>query len=274
MPSDLPIISAPDPFERRTTAQKYGSAYYLGILGLIVVVALLTWFAMNVWVRWPLWRDVYILHDEQRPENDRIQATWRLAHNRDVDPSQTWGLALRKPLPTLARYVLAESLDSAVVRRDSRGFALAAAYSKDWPDWLRLLAVRPLLQAASEGITLPADAIHTLQNHPDPVIVAWATATEALRADATPGEKKAAMRRLETLSKDDAPLRPLIIVLKDVIRLSSEDERLDRLAAIDGATDWIRAHDRSAREVWQGWSVEGGELVENTAPELPHKTKP
>jgi hypothetical protein len=274
MPSDLPIISAPDPFERRTTAQKYGAAYYLGIVGLIVVVALVTWFATKVWTLWPVWRDVYVLHDEKRTDADRIRAAWRLAHNEDFTPLQAWQVVLRKSLPPLARYVIAESLDARIVRQDPRAFALAVAYSKDWPDWLRLLAVRPLLDAAAEGVPLPAEAIHQLQNHPDSVIAAWATATEALRKDATPGEKAAAMARLEKTSRSDPPLRPLIIALKDAIGLADDHSRPERLDAIDGATIWLRSHEPSARDVWRGWTEEDDRLVEDAASELPYKSTP
>ncbi len=274
MPSDLPIISAPDPFERRTTAQKYGSAYYLGIAGLAIVVALVTWFATSVYKLRAVWRDVYVLHDETRSNPDRIQAAWRLAHNPEVTPTQVWEMALRKPVPTLARYILAESLDERIVKSDPRGYALSVAYSKDWPDWLRLLAARPLLEAASDHIPLPEEPIHTLQAASDPVLAAWATATEVLRDGTTPEQKKKALIRLKSVKKTEPRLQSLIIALEDVIRLSADEDHLKRLGAIDGATIWLRSNDSSAREVWQGWSVDGEELKQIAAPELPLKVDP
>jgi len=269
MPSDLPIINAPDPFERRTTAEKYGSAYYLGIAGLVIVVSLVTWFAVRVYALRAVWRDVYVLSDEKRSESERIQAAWRLAHDPDVTPVQAWDIALRKSPPPLARYVLAESLDARIVRRDPRGYALAAAYSENWPPWLRLLAARPLLEAAAEGVALPAEAIHALQDDPDPILATWATATEALRDNATAAEKTAALDRLKQTKTENRSLHPLILALEDVIRLSDDNQRLERLEAIDGATVWLRSNDPSARQVWRGWSVDGEELTQDAAPDLP-----
>jgi hypothetical protein len=269
MPSDLPIISAPDPFERRTTAEKYGSAYYLGIAGLVIVVALVVWFAASAYILRTVWSDIYVLHDDTRSNPERIQAAWRLAHDPKFLPKQAWDVSLRTTLPPLARYVLAESLDARIVRRDPRGYTLAAAYSEGWPPWLRLLAARPLLEAAAEGVPLPADAIHALQGDPDPILAAWATATEAMREDASPAEKEAALAQLKRTKASNPSLRPLIVALENVIRLSDENQLLERLEAIEGATIWLRENDPSAREVWKGWSVDGTELVEDAAPELP-----
>ena len=168
MPSDLPIIT-PDPFERRTQAQKYGGAYYLGIGGLAVVIALVGTFALQAWSLRDVWNDVYILHDPKRPDDDRIQAAWRLSRSPKVSQRQYWDIALRKPLPPLARYLMAESLTDDAVTPDPRGYAMAVAYSKDWPSWLRLLILRPTLVAGAGGVELPVAPFEDLKKFSRPL---------------------------------------------------------------------------------------------------------
>ncbi len=101
MPSDLPIL--PDrptaPPRPKTTAEKYGGLYYLGVAGLIVVVGLLAWFGLGVWSLRAVWRNVYVLHDPERTEAERVEAAYRLSRNPDVTQRQYWDIALRKELP-------------------------------------------------------------------------------------------------------------------------------------------------------------------------------
>ena len=83
-------------------------------------------------------------------------------------------MCLRKPLPELARYLLAESLTAEIVRADPRRYSLMVARSPGWPDWLRLLLVRPLAYGAAEGLASPREALVELGRHHDPAIRLWA----------------------------------------------------------------------------------------------------
>src|SRR4051812_49819420 len=56
----LPIVT-PDP-PRRSTVEKYGGIYFLGLAGLVVVVGLVSWFAAGVWSLRAVWSGIYILH--------------------------------------------------------------------------------------------------------------------------------------------------------------------------------------------------------------------
>ena len=168
----LPIVT-PDP-PRRSAVEKYGSMYLLGLAGLVVVVGLVSWFAIGVWSLRAVWSDIYILHDESRPIAERVQAAYALSRDPRVTPPQRWEMCLRKPLPELARYVLAESLTAEIVRADPRHYSLMVARSPGWPDWLRLLLVRPLAYGAAEGLASPREPLVELGRHHDPAIRLWA----------------------------------------------------------------------------------------------------
>src|SRR4051794_38976057 len=71
--SDLPIIRL-DPEPRRSTREKYGAVYFLGIGGLVVLIGLIAWFAREAWSLRDVWANVYRLHDPARPDAERIEA--------------------------------------------------------------------------------------------------------------------------------------------------------------------------------------------------------
>ena len=54
--------------------------------------------------------NIYVLHKSGRPESDRVQAAYVLSRDSRVNQRQYWDICLRKPLPGLARYVIAEAL--------------------------------------------------------------------------------------------------------------------------------------------------------------------
>src|SRR5258708_14408164 len=98
----LPIVTL-DPPPKLSQTEKYGGLFYLGITGLVVVVGLVGWFAWSAWLLRDVWTNIYVLHDEKKPEVDRIRAAYALSRDTRVDPQHRWDLALLRPLPPLAR---------------------------------------------------------------------------------------------------------------------------------------------------------------------------
>ena len=205
----LPIVT-PDP-PRRSAVEKYGGMYLLGLAGLVVVVGLVSWFAIGVWSLRAVWSDIYILHDESRPVAERVQAAYALGRDPRVTPPQRWEMCLRKPLPELARYVLAESLTAEIVRADPRHYSLMVARSPGWPDWLRLLLVRPLAYGAAEGLARPREALVELGRHHDPAIRLWADFARSASPDVASDPD--AGKELERTAADDGPDRELAVLL-------------------------------------------------------------
>ncbi len=176
----LPIInpSVPAP---RTERAKYGGLLYLGIGGLAVLIVLVAWFGYGLWANREAFADVYVLHDASLVLAERAQAAFRLAHGGRIDDAQLMEMSLNRDLPDLARYLLAEGVSTQAVARDPRGYALAVARSPDWPDWLRLLLVRPLAYGSGRGYAIPRDALVELAGHRDPMVELWASYALAAR---------------------------------------------------------------------------------------------
>jgi hypothetical protein len=251
---DLPIISPDAAQTSRSTRDKYGGLYFLGLSGLLIVVALVTWFAWGAWTHRAIWRNVYVLHDASRLEAERVVAAYALARDGRVNQRQYWDVSLRRSLPPLARYVLAEALTGEAVAGDPRGYALAVARSEGWPVWLRLLLARPLAYAAAQGMPLPADAMRELRDrHHDPAIDLWA---EFALAASTPADGPATAA-LERAAATDGPNRPFAEKLLAALR----SQGVERTQRLDDATLWLRSHHPAAVAVWEAWNVEAGRLV-------------
>src|SRR5208282_2090035 len=128
----LPIINNPQA-PSRSQREKYGTLFYLGILGLIVLVTLVGWFGYRVWSLRDVWAKIYVLNDAGEPEARRIQAAFSLGHDPRVEQRQLWDLSLRRGLPELARDILAEGIGPELVAEDPQGYVTAVARSPDWP---------------------------------------------------------------------------------------------------------------------------------------------
>ena len=108
-PSKLPSLPIINPdLPARSTREKYGLLFTLGILGLMVLVALVGWFAYRAWSLRDVWAGIYVLHDKKEPEEKRLQAAYRLSRESRMEQNQLWEMSLRRGLPELARLVLAE----------------------------------------------------------------------------------------------------------------------------------------------------------------------
>ena len=259
MRSDLPIISPPEPFERRTEVEKYGALYRLGLIGLVVVIGLVTWFAVGLWSTRHVWRDVFVLHDRTRTEVERLNAAYRLSVNPEVTPRQAWDIALRKDVPTAGRYLLAESLNERIAADDPRAYSVAVAYSKDWPGWLRMLMVRPLVEASAEGFALPVEPLEALRRDPDPYVALWATGAVASRP--TGPQRGSALQWLARRAVGGTELSPLAAMMLEIAESRGEDRRENRIEVIDRATAWTRAHHPEARKAFAEWEIRAGGVV-------------
>lgn len=247
----LPIVT-PDP-PRMTQREKYGGLFYAGIAGLIIGLALVGRFAWDVWSLRDVWSNVYALHDERRPADERIRAAYALSRDGRVVAQQRWDIALRKPLPDLARYLVAESLGTDMAKADPPEFARVVAFSEGWPGWLRLLGLRVMALAAAEGTSFPADAVDALAKQPDPLFAAWADYVRAVSGD---GDRPAAARLRERAGSggpDAATARELAQAI--------EAGSFERTSRLDAAARLIRADSPEAARVWDGWAERDGRLV-------------
>jgi hypothetical protein len=251
---ELPIIT-PDP-PRLTLAEKYGGLYYMGLIGLAILVMLVALFGYGIWATRDLWGAIIVLGNPGRPEADRIKAAWVVARHPSANDRQRSDLALQKPFPPLARYVVAEGLTSESIRADPKGYAVMVAKSEGWPDWLRLLMVRPMAFGVGEGYRIPWEPLDLLRANPDPAIALWATYTRAVNP---PGDASAAQSLGESVSKA-GPFQQLAVLLHD----ASKAEGAARVRKLDEATAWLRKHHPESAKLWKNWEERDGKLVETS----------
>jgi hypothetical protein len=249
---ELPIIT-PDP-PRLSMAEKYGGLYYLGIAGLILTIALVGNFAYGLWSSRDLWYSVIVLSNPGRPEPERIKAAWTVSKHSWTNDRQRSDLAFRTALPPLARYIVAEGLTTEAIRTDPKGYALMVARSEGWPDWLRLLMIRPMAYGVGEGYRIPWEPLDALRSHPDPAIALWATYTRAVNP---PGDRSAA-QALEKSAASAGPFQPLAVLLE----AASKAEGSPRILKLDEATAWLRRNHPESAKLWKGWEERAGKLIE------------
>ena len=175
---------------------------------------------------------------------------------------QLWDTALNRKLPPLARYVVAEALTSEAVEADPRGYAVAVAQSEGWPDWLRLLLLRPMAYHAATGRPLPRESLDELTRHADPAIGLWATFTLAASGD---GQDANAVR-LRSSADSAGTWQPLANLMLQALEAPT---LANRRAALDTATLWLRSNHPGVSALWSGWIVEDGKLVPDPATKLP-----
>jgi hypothetical protein len=249
---DLPIIT-PDP-PRLSLAEKYGGLYYLGLIGLAVTLTLIWIFGYSLWITRDLWISFYVVPDPARPEAERIQAAWVIARHPAANDRQRSDIALLKTNPPLARYIVAEGMTPDAIRADPNGYALMVAKSELWPDWLRLQMTRPMAYAVGEGYRIAWEPLDLLRAHSDPAIALWATYTRAVMP---PGDASAASS-LAKSAAEPGPFHDLAALLE----AASKAEGKARVAKLDEATAWLRAHHPESAGLWKGWAERDGKLVE------------
>lgn len=248
---ELPIVT-PDP-PRMSLQEKYGNLYYLSIAGLFISFALVSVFVYGLWATRDYWVAVYVMDDPKRPEAERIKAAWVVAQHPTTNERHRVNFALRKDLPPLARYVIAERLTSEAIRSDPKGYAQMVARSEGWHDWLRLLLVRPMAYGVGEGYRIAWEPIDLLRQNPDAAVALWATYTRAVMA---PGDASA-VEALEREAKKEGPFQSLAVLLDAAARAEGEP----RVRKLDEATTWLRTHHPEASKIWEGWSERDGRLI-------------
>jgi hypothetical protein len=196
------------------------------------------------------------MDDPKRPEAERVEAAWLVAHHPTANERHRVEFALRKDLPPLARYVLAESLTPEAIQADPRGFALQVARSPSWPDWLRLLFVRPMAYAVGEGYRLPWEPLDELRAGADPAVALWATYARAVMGPGDPDARNA----LRAKAGSDGPFQALAALLEQAATLEGEA----RTAKLDEATAWQRTHHPGAARLWEGWTVKDGKIAKGS----------
>jgi hypothetical protein len=248
----LPIIDAGPP-RARSQSEKYGGLFYLGIAGLATLIALVSWFAYGFWQLRAMWADVYVLHNPERSEAERISAALRLSRDPRVNDVQLTEMCLKRDLPLLARYLLAEAVSTEAVARDPRAYALTVTRSPDWPDWLRLLLARRLAYGAGRGYAVPRGVLEELARHADPMIGLWATYALAVLPDS--GPNAAAALEEAARSPDERGKLAAILLAARSAPPGEQERRLDE------ATSWLRHHHPQAAEIWQRWEIRDGRVL-------------
>lgn len=253
---ELPIVTPdPPPPPRKTQAEKYGGLLYAGIAGLVVTMALLAYFGMGVRSLGGVLGAVYRLHDPRTSEAGRIEAAFALRHDPKFTQRQAYDIAVEgRKLPPLARYLVAESLTAEAAEADPRAYALAVERSTGWPDWFRLLMLRPMAYAAVRGAKFPPKSLEALMRNPDPILATWARFVAAANGD------RDAERTLAAEAEGDA----LAKLLSSALAGGQGVEIRERM--LDDATLWVRGHHPGAVAAWNGWAEREGRLV--PAPEL------
>lgn len=258
----LPIVTAPP--ARLNAHQKYGGLFYLGVGGLLVLVALVGWFAYGAWSLRSVWSNVYVLHEIRRPDAERIQAAYALSSDPRVNQRQRWDICLRRTIPDPGRYLIAESLSAEAAEADPRGYALTVARSDGWPNWLRLLLLRPMAYATIDGVRFPREPLDELMRHNDPLIRLWAAFVLAQQDEPKGGGS--GLRRLQDVAAQPGPDGDLARMLARLC--GSEVSPTQRRSGLDHATDWVREHHPEARALWKPWVIRDGRIVPAPASDL------
>jgi hypothetical protein len=255
----LPIVT-PDP-PARSAREKYGTLFYAGCIGLVGLLALLSWFAYRAWTLREVWANVYVLHDAARSDDDRIQAAFSLSRDPRVEQAQLWELSLRRDLPELARYVLAEGIGTELVASDPQGYVSAVARSEDWPDWLRLVLARPLAYASTKGHAISRERLGELCRRSDTILRVWALYALAVQ----PRPDPQTVVEIEQVARSSGPEHELAERLLAAVRVGETE----RIAILDEATLWNREHHPDASRLWKGRAVRGGRIVRVPGAERP-----
>jgi hypothetical protein len=242
----LPIIN-PAVTSPRSQSAKYGGLFYLGIVGLVVLVLLIAWFGYGLWANRAAFADIYALHDASRAQSERAEAAFRLARGRRVDDTQLMEMSLNRDLPDLVRYLLAEGVSAQAAARDPRGYALAVARSPDWPDWLRLLLARPLAYGSGRGYAIPQEALVELAGHHDPMLGLWASYTLAARS-VDYSNRRAVLEKTALTRDANGELAAQLLRALDA-------EEPERSQLLDQTTIWLRHHHPAAAEIWKEWDI-------------------
>ena len=259
---ELPILD-PDP-PRMTLREKYGGLFYLGVGGLIVSVLLVGTFFYQLYRTRDLWAAVYVLHEPQSSDPARFEAAWLIARSPDANDRQRMDFALRKDLPDLARYIIAEGLTPDAIQADPKAYAVMAARSEGWPDWLRLMVARPMAYAVGQGYRIAWEPLDELRGRSDKALALWMTYTRAVMGPGDPS----VLKQLRDAAAQPGPYKGLATLLEEAASASGQE----RVAKLDAATAWLRSDHPPCVQVWDGWEERNGELALKPIESKPNST--
>ena len=227
---------------RLTTAQKYGSLFWLGISGLVVTVLLVAWFGTQLWAMRDVWRAIYVLHEESMPVAQRLQAAELLASDPRLEPTQIQPMIFRKTLPDKARYLLAERLDQALSVKDASQMLklLGTTGPTSPPNWLRGHLARLAAVSVRADGRFPAGLFEQLMIDEDPVVANWA----AFALTRSPNDEVNILGRenLEKWSQAGSPLSAALLT-------ASHSSDLARTVALQEAIKAMRQATQQNREI-------------------------
>jgi hypothetical protein len=227
---------------------------YLAIAGLVVLVSAVTSFTWAAWTLRSVWVNVYVLHDAGRSDAERVDAAYGLSRDPRLNQRQFWDISLRKTLPPLARYVLAEALTAEAAESDPRGFGNTVVKSEGWPVWLRILLTRPMAYSAALDLPVPRESLTELAKNTDRATAPWAWYALAAGSEGD-SEFAAALRRDAASNRPEQGLAAHLVAALESAVLE------ERLKHLDDATRWLRTHHPEAVKLWEGWKIEGDHLV-------------
>lgn len=220
--NDLPQPAQP----RLSTAQKYGSLFWLGISGLVVSLLLVGWFTIQLWTMRDVWRAIYTLHEVSLPVDQRLAAAEVLIKDPRVEPSQLQPMIFRPTLPDKARYLIAEKMDKAVTTQDAAAMLkmLAGTGPNSPPNWLRGHLARLAAVTIRQDNRFPAKAFEQLAADDDPVVSAWAA--WALANSHDPAVKEMGLKKLNDKT---AILPDLVAQLQNAVKSADPGSRATAL---------------------------------------------
>jgi hypothetical protein len=241
--SPLTILRPDEIPAPRSNAEKYGALFYLGLAGLVILLLLIGRFAYGLWSTRDLWAAIYEMNDASVAEDARVDAALRVARHPSSNSQMLREASLHRDLPPRARYVLAEAMTPDALRDGPRAYALAVARSEGWPEWLRLLHLRPLAYGAGEGRAIAQEPLRELTTHPDPILRLWAHYTLAESSPSNTADRQA----LETASSTEWPGQGAATLLLEALNAPDTGHRE---SALDRATAWLRENHPPSVLVW------------------------
>jgi hypothetical protein len=229
----LPDSDKPPEAPRLSVQQKYGGLYWLGIGGLIVSVILVGWFATQLWLLRDVWREIYVLHRSELPDDRRIAAAAFLAKDPRVEPAQIQPMLFRRTLPEKARYILAAGLnktDSATSARQMLGL-LATEGATSPPDYLRGHLARLSALNIPAEMNFPNESFERLLADRNQSVAAWSA--YALTRSQDESKKQAGLAYLEKRASEKSAIDAALLT-------AARSSDLARSLALQRAIDLMK----------------------------------
>lgn len=253
---ELPILPAPP--NRRSNRERFGSLYFLGIGGLVFVLALISWFGWGVWNLREVWRDTYVLYQTGRSLIDRVQAADRLAHDPRVTTQQKLAILLDPQVPDLARWRVGESLGSDAAESDPIEFSKLLLPDRRQPVWLDLLLLRVLADASDHSVRFPPALLDAIDPGEDRWRQVWLDYARMFQNGAGPEHRE----RLEQIRRSPGQT----VEAAELLARAADAEEPRRASLLREAFLSTRAMHPGVQQIWRGWTETQGRLTPRADP--------